>query len=353
MISKNAYLSELLHLYLRDDPQQGLELWSNLFDQSLQAWDLSKCHQLLREIQRLDPSTEEGSIAYVLSKTSQGMLAAFTGEWEQAVRLYTALLTIVPEDNRGWVLSNLGNIYYLAKDYSSALNSLGEALQEYGRANNASGLAKVFVNLGGIYRETGDIQNAISCLESASQLIPEEDIETRIINLANRAGALQVSGDLAAAEEKYQQAPSYLQQYDAPHLQAQILGNLGILYVDKGDSIGAIEYFLQDLMLHQELDDPTGQAETLNNLGLAHNRTGKTDKALYCYRQSAEIKKSIGDPKGELVSWSNFLIASLDHDHQVPKDVFFRVKQLATELNDMQTIHWLENIEPGRRQDAA
>jgi tetratricopeptide (TPR) repeat protein len=351
VISRTIYLNELLHHYLSYDLEQGLEMWSNLFDRSLEVWDLSGCHQLLREIRRLDPSTEAGMVAFLLSKTSQGMLAAVTGDWEKAIRTYTSLLSIVPEENLGWVLSNLGNIYYLAKDFDNALRSYSGALQEYRKTNNTAGEAKVFVNLGGIYREMGNIQSSIQNSEAASQLIPEADIETRIINLSNWAGALQVSGNLSLATNKYQEALKLLEQYDALHLKAQVLGNLGILYIDQDNPADAIPYFLEDLSLHQQFEDIVGQAETLNNLGLAYNRTGETKKALHCYQQSAEIKSGLGDAKGELLSWSNYLIACMNHQ-PIPAGVLSRAKQLALGLQDEQTMNWLESLPIARGLNA-
>jgi len=347
VISNIVYLNELVHLHLRDDLYQGLQIWSNLFDQYLQAWDIKGCYQLLREIRRLDPSTEAGSIAYFLNKTAQGTLAAQTRNWETAIRVYEALLEITPEENFGWTLSNLGNVYYLSNEYNKALETYSRALDEYDKLSDSSGQARVLINLGSIYRDMGEIKKAIQSLERASQIIPDEDRETKAINLVNWASALQVSDDLVLAEEKYLQALQCLNQFHAPHLLAQVLGNIGTLYIATGNPTKALEYLLQDLTLHQQLDDLPGQGETLNNLGLAYSRMKEIDKALYFYTQSAQIRNDLGDVKGELTTWSNYLIAVINNSGPIPIEVLQKAKELAVKMDDIQTVNWLESFETG------
>lgn len=347
MIPKIAYLNELLHQYLQDDPQQGLQTWSDLFDRYLQVWDIKSCYRLLREIRRMDSNTDAGNLAYLLNKTALGTLAAQTRDWKKAIRVYEELLIITPEENIGWTLSNLANIYYLANDYNKALDNYSKALNEYEKLGDSNGRARVLVNLGSIYRDMGDIQKALESLDAASHLIAKDDPETGIIILVNWAMVLQVSGNLALAEEKYLQALHNLNKFKAPRLLAQALGNIATLYIAKGDPIEAIEYLLRDLAIHQQLGDLVGQGETLNNLGLAYSRMGEIDKALHFYAQSAQIKKDVGDVKGELDSWSNYLVVAIKNNQVIPVEIHQRATTLAKNAGDEHAITWLESIKTG------
>jgi len=344
VIPKTVFLLELLYHSLNNDPEQGLQIWSNMFDQALQSWDIKGCYQLLREIRRLDLNTAAGQIASMLSKTAQGTLAAQVRDWETAVQIYKKLLTVVSEESLGWIVSDLGNIYYLSGDFENALQCYAQALEAYERTEDAVGLVKVWNNLGTIYRDLGDIPQALQNFKKASSLIPEHDLETKSINLANWASVLQVAGRLDEAEEKYLQALACLQQIQAPHLLAQILGNVGTLYIAKNIPAKAIEYLSQDLAFHQQLGDLGGQGETLNNLGLAYGKNGNIKDALHCYVQSAQIKQGLLDVPGELGVWKNYLIAVRDHALPVSADILQRVKMLMDSSGDTQAPPWLENL---------
>lgn len=347
MISRIDYLNELLHHYLRNDAEQGLQLWAELFDQHLQAWDIKGCYQLLREIRRLDLDSGLGQLAFSLNKTSQAILAAHIRDWETAIRLYEGLLEVTPRENLAWTLSNLGNIYYLANYHDRALDTYCKALERYELAGECTGQARVLVNLGSIYRDMGKIRQALESLERASEIVPEGDWEIKAINLANWASALQVSGELHRAEEKYLQALQILDRFEAPHLLAQTYGNLATLYIAQAEPEQAIEYLLRDLSLHQELGDLGGQAETLNNLGLAHSKIGELERAFHFYEESAHIKKDLGDMGGELSTWNNYLIAAARNNYPIPHQVVERAKLLAKTANDEQKLSWLKSLRIG------
>lgn len=346
MILPSVYLGELLHLWLQEFPDQGLQLWSDLFDQTLQRWDIPGCNQLLRELRRLDTETETGLIAYVLHKTGTGMLAAHTGDLETSARIYESVLPVLPKEEAGWVLMNLGNVHYLSRQFEQALQFYAQARAVYEEMNFLPGLSKVITNMGCIQRDNGDIVSALGLFQQAFLLIPENDIETRIINLSNWANTLHLSGKLDEAEAKYKQVLQILEQLDAPHLQAQITGNIGVLYLDIGNLEQAIEFLSRDLSIQYELGDFVGQAEALNNLGIAYRKSGQVNLALECYQRSAEIKNSMGDKIGELTNLRNYIIAASQRTLPIPNPILVRARQLAIDVEDDETLQWLQSILP-------
>jgi tetratricopeptide (TPR) repeat protein len=344
MIPSSVYLGELLHLWLEEFPGRGLQLWSNLFDQTLQRWDIPGCNQLLRELRRLDTETETGLIAYVLHKTGKGTLAAHTGDLETSARIYESVLPVLPKEETGWVLMNLGNVHYLSRQFDQALQFYAQAKAVYEKINFLPGLAKVITNMGCIQRDNGDTDSALGLFQQAFPLIPDGDIETQIINLSNWANTLHISGNMNEAEVKYHQALQIWGQVDAPHLQAQITGNLAMLYLDMGYMEQAIDFLSRDLSIQYELGDFVSQAEALNNLGIAYRKSGQVDLALECYQRSAEIKSSLGDKLGELTILRNYIIVASQQTLPIPKPILVRAVHLAKEIEDDETLQWLQNI---------
>ena len=53
------------------------------------------------------------------------------------------------------------------------------------------------------------------------------------------------------------------------HGQAIPLGNLGLVYGDRGELDRAEEHYMKSLAIHEEIDDRLGQANQLGNLGLS------------------------------------------------------------------------------------
>lgn len=342
MVAPSVYLNELLYIQLSENPSVGLQLWSNLFDRFLQQFDLSGCNQLLREVRRFDLESEFGVTVFILYKTSKGTLAAQTGDLKMAARMYESVLSVLPVEEAGWVLMNLGNVYYLAKQFEQALHFYSQSREVYEKLEFLPGVAKVLINEGCVLRDCGKQTDAINLFEEASALIPVDDIETQVINLSNWANALHVVGKLDEAANKYQQVLRLLAQTAAIHLQAQITGNLGVLYLDQGNLEKAIEFLEQDLSIQTTLGDFLGQAETLNNLGITYRKVGKISQALDCYLRSAEIRNGSGDKLGELTNLRNYVIASHAQKLLVPEPILTRAIQLATQLDDTETIQWLQ-----------
>ncbi|MDL1897098.1 tetratricopeptide repeat protein [Anaerolineae bacterium CFX7] len=84
-----------------------------------------------------------------------------------------------------------------------------------------------------------------------------------------------------------------------------IVGNLGLVYADKGEWDKAIEFYQQSLVTKERVGDVQGMAQTFNNLGLVYADKGEWDKAIELYQQSLEISERLGDVVGiSITEWN-------------------------------------------------
>ncbi len=87
------------------------------------------------------------------------------------------------------------------------------------------------------------------------------------------------------------------------------LGNLGLAYKDLGETRRAIEFFEQALLIHREIGDRRGEAADLGSLGLAHKDLGETRRAIQFHEQHLAIAREFGDRRGEGSALGNLGIA--------------------------------------------
>ena len=77
------------------------------------------------------------------------------------------------------------------------------------------------------------------------------------------------------------------------------MGNIGLIYSDKGDADNALKYHQQALEIDKEIGYKQGEASDLGNIGLIYSDKGDADNALKYHQQALEIDKEIGYKQGE------------------------------------------------------
>ena len=76
--------------------------------------------------------------------------------------------------------------------------------------------------------------------------------------------------------------------------EASDLGNMGLVYQDKGNLDKALELFNQAFDIDERINDRLGQATQLGNMGGAYLAKGELDKAYDCYLDALDVYKHLG-----------------------------------------------------------
>ncbi len=87
-----TYFIEAIHLQLEAEPEAepeaGLMLWSQVFDQARDTWQLTLCRRLLREIRATTLPVPLNLPAIILTRSAEGMWLTQLEQWSEAVASY-------------------------------------------------------------------------------------------------------------------------------------------------------------------------------------------------------------------------------------------------------------------------
>jgi len=194
------FLLEFIEHTLETDPDQGLTLWSEAFDQLFADWEISSCRRLLRIIKQSRSTSDAGNEVYVITASAQGMLEIKLGNSGEAISCYKKALNNIQTTDEGketqaWLWSNLGNIYYLSGNFNDAGESYSFAVGLYRQTGNEKGLASALSNLGNVYRDSGKLKEALQHYQLAlGWQQAKRDEENLAITLINLGTIFQLEG---------------------------------------------------------------------------------------------------------------------------------------------------------------
>ena len=122
-------------------------------------------------------------------------------------------------------------------------------------------------------------------------------------NLANNLGMIRrVYGDSALARHNYGEALDICRSEGFSELESKVLNNLGNLEREAGRYESAIGLFESSLALKRWLEDRRGISVGLRNLGLVYLDLGDTRRARELLERSLEEARDIGYKQGEMES---------------------------------------------------
>ncbi|MBI2502315.1 MAG: tetratricopeptide repeat protein [Candidatus Latescibacteria bacterium] len=174
-----------------------------------------------------------------------GSIHARRGEWEEAARLYRAVLKTYEDIDhplgRANVLADLGNARLHQEEYDEALMHYRAALTLHEGQGNPLGKANALTNIGVAHFRRGQLDEARRTYEAALEL------HRQIGALAGEAGAQT---------------------------------NIGTVFFRQGKLEEALRCFQAALKIHQETGDALGRATTLTNLGSLFARQHRFQEAL-------------------------------------------------------------------------
>jgi len=117
--------------------------------------------------------------------------------------------------------------------------------------------------------------------------------------------------------------------------QAASLGNLGLVYQDKGEWDKAIEFHSKALQGLEKIGDEHGMAQTYNNLGLVYQGKSEWDKAIEFYNKSLKIKEKIGDEHGMAQTSGNLgNVYQLKGEWDKAIEFYYKILKIDEEIGD-------------------
>lgn len=203
-------------------------------------------------------------------------------------------------------LAEVARAVGLGDSPDSAIEFNREALALLGSDEDTPLLADVLRWQGSVLRERGQTTQAEQLYQHSLQ------IAVRLRYEAGRAHALnclaviaQRRGDLAAADELYEEAGRLAEQCGETRLRAMVEQNRGITYDIRGEVERALVHYERSLAEFNATRDSHGKMWVLNNLGVLHTRERRHHEAGIALDQALGIARDRGDLQSEAVVEEN------------------------------------------------
>lgn len=183
---------------------------------------------------------------------------------------------------------------------------LGKAFAVFERLSHPRGIVLATHHLGLAEYQFGRFDEAIAWLQRSIETARAVGARREeALSLGNLGLLFNDRGDLVAAEQAYEDALTIHGELDDWRGAANQIGNLGLLALARGDLDRAIERFHEALGLFMQLEDVRGAANSLNCLGDLHRKRGEIERASECFEHGLALFRDLGDKAGEALVLAN------------------------------------------------
>ena len=197
------------------------------------------------------------------------------------------------------IYNNLGVVYRLLGRLEQAREYLEKALQIYNQEGDRIGEGRVLNDMGRVFAEIGNREKARGDFEKALSIYQEQEDHPGEGSALNNLGWVFITlGQNKQAQQYYERALSIFRELGDRIGEGATLNNLGRVYEDLKQRERAQEYYKQALGIFQEERDRKGEAWSLNNLGKVYRKLGQYEQSLQYLEQALNIRREI-DRKGE------------------------------------------------------
>jgi CHAT domain-containing protein/tetratricopeptide (TPR) repeat protein len=193
-------------------------------------------------------------------------------------------------------INNIGNVYLEFNEFQNAIEQYTKALEIWRSINNKKEEAGTLSNLGLVYEGLSDNQKAIQYFIQALDLSQKTE---------NRHIELRVHKELADLYKKINEPQKAIDHYNYVLLfykttddytdQAFTLGNIGSLYSSLKQYEKALDFYGQSLQIYQTLKDLDNQIMTITRIGYLYEKRGLHRDSLNYFKQALHLLRQVGN----------------------------------------------------------
>jgi signal transduction histidine kinase len=198
---------------------------------------------------------------------------------------------------------NLGMVYDELEDYDEAITFFQKAIRISQSINDSSITAKTYQNIAISYQNKKDLTKALEYNEKANQLAILKKDTTMIIDVINNFGTIAYEQkDLVKSLDYYTKALNLYQTINDRKGVAMAYNNIGLVYLDKNEYEKSINYFNKSLALATELKMHDFIGDIYSNLTIYYEQRKDYKKAYYFYDRFNAIYDSLaGEKKNKMI----------------------------------------------------
>ena len=265
---------------------------------------------IYQSYQDLNKSEEYAQLAYQLAEQLQdisgkassflsfGIIYFYQGDLEKAEKYFLDSCNLAAQVENVEItalsLNNLAYVYVEKGNYQKAQQICESSLQVSLEAGFKCGEFAVKLSLARLYHEIwGDSNQALQYLIDGQRLAREMDLGYQEAWVLNNMGIIYLDkGDFQNAKKVLEKAEDLLQLYDMPG-DIGVYTNLGNLYLQTNDLKKAENYITRVLRLATTLNYPLSIADAWMNLGVVYNNEERYKDALAAYTEAIKIYEEL------------------------------------------------------------
>ena len=260
--------------------------------------------------QDLNKSEEYTQLAYQLAEQLQdisgkassflsfGVINFYQGDLEKAEKYFLDSCSLAAQVENVEIsalsLNNLAYIYVERGDYQKAQQVCESSLEMSLEADFKCGEFAVKLSLARLYHEAwGDSNQALQYLIDGQRLAQEMDLGYQEAWVLSNMGIIYLDkGDFQNAKKVLEKAEDLIQLYDMPG-DIGVYTNLGSLYLQTNDLKKAENYITRVLRLATTLNYPLSIADAWMNLGVVYNNEERYKDAFSAYTEAMKIYEEL------------------------------------------------------------
>jgi CHAT domain-containing protein/Tfp pilus assembly protein PilF len=260
--------------------------------------DLDKSEEYVQKAQSLAEELQDTG-GKASSLLSFGIISFYKGDLEQAEKYfldaYALAVQVENVEVAALSLNNLAYVYVEKGEYKKAQEICESSLQISQKAGFKCGEFAVKVSLARLYHEAwGDSSQALQYLIDCQRLSQEMGFSYQEAWVFNNMGIIYLDkGDFQNAKKVLEKAEGIIQYYNVP-ADIGIYTNLGSLYLQTNDLKKAENYITRVLRLSTSLNQPLSIADAWMNLGVVYNNEERYKDALAAYNEAMKIYEELG-----------------------------------------------------------
>jgi len=230
----------------------------------------------------------------------------------------------------------LGRLNVFRGNYEPALDWLGQAKEARTKLEDMAGMARVLVEMGGVFYRKGEFVQAREPLNEGLGLARKVGDKLIIAQALNHLGLVaDRQGDYTAAQALHEESLALRREMGEKVGISVSLNNLGNVTASQGDLTAARALHEESLVLKREMGHKAGIAMSLANLGTVVLAQGDNLTARASYEESLMLHREISDKWGIAVSLGNLgLVAYLQSDYSAARVYFKETFALCKEMDE-------------------
>ncbi|MBA4239120.1 MAG: hypothetical protein C0448_00220 [Sphingobacteriaceae bacterium] len=209
-------------------------------------------------------------------------------------------------------LNNLSVIYLNFSEFKKAIeyNIQSQKIQE--ELKDSTNLFNAYYNTGLLFKNIEDIKSAKSFYNKAYDIAKlQNQKHNQAFALSGLANLYKKEGKFETALDYYLKAAAWFESEN--HLQglSEVYINLGSMYMewdatDHNNIAKALSYYNKALIINKEYNNQLTQANIMGNIAMLYSKTNKTDSTIHYAKKAIDLAQAIGD-NAEIVFSSRLL----------------------------------------------